>query len=45
MLHIKTAAQDQNLSLNPHLFAGNESHEDVIADCCGGNIRTWSVIL
>lgn len=28
-----------------HLFAGNESHEDIVTDCGGGNIRTWCIKL
>lgn len=27
------------------LFAGNESHEDIVADCGGGNIRTRCIKL
>lgn len=40
LLHIS-----EPLTMDAHLLAGNESHEDIVADCGGGNIRTWCVKL
>lgn len=33
------------LTIDAYLFAGNESHEDIITNCGGGNIRTWCIEL
>lgn len=33
------------VTMDAHLFAGNESHEDIVTDCGGGNIRTWCIKL
>lgn len=46
LLHISEQQQRiLKLTMDPHLFAGNESHEDIITDCGGGNIRTWCIKL